>query len=147
MMMNNLQLSLRLRFHKMILPIKYEQTWYFLLEVFINTTNKSYTLSQWDFLNDFNFKQKYSHSFIQAFIQTSRREYTGLYGLNLSYYFLLYQLSTIIGEASIPLVVHFVIHLNLTLYFFMRFSCIILMYLSLSLLTKNLLHVSQRKKK
>lgn len=26
----------------MILPIKYEQTWYFLLEVFINTTNKSY---------------------------------------------------------------------------------------------------------
>ena len=143
-MMNNLhQHSLRLRFHKTVLPIKYEQTWYFPLEVFINTTNKSYTLSQWNFLNDFNFKQKYSHSFIQAFIQTSTREYTSLYGLNLFCYFLLLQLSTITGEAFIPPVVHFVIHLNLTLYFFMRFYCIILEYLILSPLTKILLLVSQ----
>lgn len=142
--MNNLhQHSLRLRFHKTILPIKYEQTRYFLLEVFINTTNKSYTLSQWNFLNDFNFKQKYSHSFIQAFIQTSRREYTSLY---LFCYSLLLQLSTITGKAFIPPVVHFVIHLNLTLYFFMRFSCIILVYLSLPL-TKILLLVSLWKKK
>ena len=147
-MMNNLhQHSLRLRFHKTVLPIKYEQTWYFPLEVFINTTNKSYTLSQWNFLNDFNFKQKYSHSFIRAFIQTSRREYTSLYGLNLFCYFLLLQLSTITGEAFIPPVVHFVIHLNLTLYFFMRFSCIILVYFSLSPLTKILLLVSLWKKK